>query len=187
MDSESNTVELSKFDNSFYRPGSKFKIFLWYIFNRLFINTYLPFPVFIKTFVLRVFGAKIGKNFFIKPRVNIKYPWYLTVGDNVWIGENVWIDNLDTVLTGDNVCISQGAMILCGNHDYKKPKFDLILGSIVLEDGVWICANSIVCPGVICKSHSILSVGSIATNNLDPFYIYKGNPAKRIKKRVFIK
>ena len=50
-----------------------------------------------KRFLLRLFGAKIGKGVVIKPCVNIKYPWKLRIGNYVWIGENVWIDNLDTV------------------------------------------------------------------------------------------
>ena len=79
----------------------------------------------------------------IKPSVNIKYPWRLTIGSFVWIGEGVWIDNLENVVIGDNVCISQGAMLLCGNHNYKKTTFDLIVGSITLEDGVWVGAQSV--------------------------------------------
>jgi putative colanic acid biosynthesis acetyltransferase WcaF len=37
----------------------------------------------------------------------------------------VWIDNLDDVSIADNVCISQGALLLSGNHNYKKQIFDL--------------------------------------------------------------
>lgn len=73
-----------------------------------------------KIWMLRKFGAKIGKGVFIKPLVNIKYPWNLDIGDYTWIGENVWIDNLTQVKIGSNVCISQGAMLLCRNHNYKK-------------------------------------------------------------------
>ena len=120
----------------------------------------------------------------IKPAVNIKYPWLLTIGDNVWIGENVWIDNLVQVNIGSNVCISQGAMLLTGNHNYKKKAFDLMLGNITLEDGTWIGAQSIVCPGVTCHTHSILSVKSVATKNLEPYQIYSGNPSKIIRERV---
>ena len=64
-----------------------------------------------------------------------------------------------------NVCISQGATLLCGNHNFKKPGFDLIIDEIIVEDGVWIGAKSIVCPGVTLKSHSILTVGSVANES----------------------
>ena len=105
------------------------------------------------------------------------------VGDNSWIGEDVWIDNLGEVSIGANCCLSQGAMLLCGNHDYKRSTFDLMVGDIALEDGVWIGAKSVVCPGVICKSHSVLAVGSVASNQLEAYTIYRGNPAVKVKER----
>ena len=119
----------------------------------------------------------------IKPGVNIKAPWFLSIGDFVWIGENVWIDNLVKVSIASNVCLSQGAMLLTGNHNYKKSTFDLMTGEIVLEEGVWIGAKAVVCPGVICASHSLLAVGSIATSNLEAYGIYQGNPAVKMRER----
>jgi putative colanic acid biosynthesis acetyltransferase WcaF len=157
---------------------------LWFIVNRLIINTYFPIPVFFKCFVLRIFGAKIGNGIMIKPKVNIKYPWFLEIGDYAWIGENVWIDNLGKVFIGANACISQGVLLLTGNHDYKKETFDLILKDIVIKEGVWIGAKSVVCQGVICQSHSVLGVNSVATKNLEPFSVYQGNPAQFVRIRV---
>lgn len=177
-------TDLSKFNNDWYKPGSKYKILLWFIVNRLIINTYLPIPVFFKCLILRIFGAKIGKGVMIKPKVNIKYPWFLEVGDYAWIGENVWIDNLGKVFIGANACISQGVLLLTGNHDYKKETFDLILKDIIIEDGVWIGAKSVVCQGVICKSHSVLGVNSVATKNLDSYSVYQGNPAQFVRIRI---
>ena len=133
--------------------------------------------------MLKLFRCKIGSKVIIKPSVKIKHPWKLTLGSSVWIGENVWIDNLASVKLGSNVCISQGAMLLCGNHNFKKPTFDLMVGEITLFDGVWIGTQSIVCPNVKANSHSILSVGSVATKDLEAYAIYQGNPAKLIRKR----
>lgn len=181
---DTKVVRLDLFENhDFKRSNPSFKYAMWYIFGILFLrNPFNPSSV-LKVFLLKLFGAKIGKGVVIKPSVNIKYPWKLIVGDHVWIGENVWIDNLAEVFISDNVCISQGAMLLTGNHNYKLSTFDLIIGSIILEDGVWIGAKSVVCPGVKCASHSVLTVGSIATKNLEPYIIYQGNPAIKIKKR----
>jgi len=180
----SKTTDLSKFQNSWYNPGSRFKRSFWFLVNAVFLqNPIVPFSS-LKVFLLRTFGAKIGKNVVVKPNVNIKYPWNLSIGDNSWIGEKVWIDNLGKVTIGKNVCLSQGAFLLCGNHDYKKEAFDLMIKEIHLEDGVWIGAKATVCPGVTCKSHSVLAVGSIATSDMESYFIYQGNPALKIKERI---
>jgi putative colanic acid biosynthesis acetyltransferase WcaF len=131
-----------------------------------------------------LFGARIGKGVVIKPRVNIKYPWNLSIGDYSWIGEGVWIDNLTKVDIGPHCCLSQGAMLLCGNHDYSKSTFDLRIGPIVLEEGVWIGANSMVVGNTKCLSHSVLAVNSVAGRQLDAYGIYRGNPAEKIRERV---
>ncbi len=146
-------------------------------------KTMLPIPSKIKVKILKLYGAKVGYNVLIKPNVNIKYPWFLEIGNDVWIGENVWIDNLAQVTIGNDVCLSQDAYLLTGSHNYKKTSFNLMLGSIVLEDGVWIGAKSTVCPDVICKSHSVLAVSSVATTNLEEYTIYQGNPAIEKRKR----
>lgn len=177
---------LLKFDsNTFNKGAGRGKQILWYFINIIFIKSYMfPLTSF-KISILRSFGAKIGEGVIIKPSVNIKFPWKLEIGNYVWIGENVWIDNLDFVKLGSNVCLSQGAMLLTGNHDYTIPSFDYKNAPIILKEGVWIGAKAVVCPGVICKSHAILSVGSIATRNLEAYTIYQGNPAKEVRKRIF--
>lgn len=177
-------VNLAKYDNSSYHTGRNFIVrLLWYYTNILFVNNgFFPFSGFYK-FLLRLFGAKIGKGVVIKPSVNIKYPWRLKIGDYSWIGENVWIDNLDDVEIGNNVVLSQGAMLLCGNHNYKKSTFDLITGKIVLEDGVWIGAKTVVTAGVTCYKNSILTVNSVASKDLEENGIYRGSPAEKISER----
>lgn len=177
-------TDLSTFDNSWYRPGGgAIGRLLWYFVNILFfLNPWNPVSS-LKVSLLRLFGAKVGKGVIIKPAVNIKYPWLLEIGDHVWLGEKVWIDNLANVVIGDHVCLSQGAMLLTGNHDYKKSTFDLMVKGIHLENGAWIGAQAVVCPGVRCGSHAILSVGSIATKDLEPYTIYQGNPAQAVRKR----
>lgn len=149
-------------------------------------KTMFPFPSKLKVTILKQFGTKIGYNVTIKPNVNIKYPWFLEIGSHVWIGEGVWIDNLAQVNIGNNVCISQDAYLLTGSHNYKKSSFDLILGRITLEDGVWIGAKATLCPNVTCKSHSVLAVGSVTSSDLQEYTIYQGNPALAKRKREIV-
>lgn len=176
-------TDLSKYDNSWYKQPPLLKNVLWFVANALFFNSYLLVPVSFKRFILKAFGTKMGKGVMIKPKVNIKYPWLLILGNDVWIGEEVWIDNLTEVSLGNNVCLSQGAMLLTGNHDYTRSTFDLSVGKIVLEEGVWIGAKAIVCPNVICHSHAVLAVQSVAVKDLEAYGVYQGNPAKWIRER----
>src|SRR5574337_313057 len=116
-------TDLSKFNNDWYNPGASFvKRGLWYCFNACFFTSRFPWNGF-KIFLLKLFGAKVGNGVVVKPGVNIKSPWLLEIGHYSWIGENAWIDNLVKVSVGSNCCISQGAMLLTGNHDYTKSTF----------------------------------------------------------------
>ena len=177
-------TDLASFNNDWYRPGSSIKRAIWLIVQSLFFSHSLAFFGRFKCFLLRAFGCKIGTGVVIKPSVRIKYPWFLEIADHCWIGENVWIDNLAPITIKSNVCISQGAMLLTGNHNYTKSSFDLMIKPIILEDGVWIGAKAIVCPGVTCRSHAILSVGSVATKEMEAYGIYQGVPAIKIKQRI---
>lgn len=159
------------------------KQFLWYFTSVFFFKSGLmPFSS-VLVFILRSFGSKIGKEVRIKPGIHIKYPWKLEIGDYSWLAD-CYIENLDWVKIGDNCCISQQALLMTGNHNYKKTAFDLFVKPIVLESGAWIGASAKVGPGVTLYSHSVLSMGSIATKDLDAYWIYGGNPARRIMERT---
>lgn len=178
-------VQLDRYDNSWYKPGrSAFVRLLWLLVSALFVQCRWHPVSSVRVFLLRLFGAKVGKGVMIKPGVQVKYPWHLSVGDYTWIGEHVWIDNLTKVEIGNHVCLSQGAYLLTGNHDYKTSTFDLMVAGIVLEDGVWIGAKSIVCPGVRAASHAVLTAGSVATKELTAYMIHSGNPAVALKERT---
>ncbi len=176
-------TDLTTYSKGGFHPGAGFvKRMLWFCVNACFFTTYFPFSG-LKIWILRIFGARVGEGLVLKPAVNIKYPWKLTIGNHVWIGEKVWIDNLAQVTIGDHSCLSQGAYILCGNHNFRKSSFDLMTAPVTLEAGVWICARAVVCPGVICHSHAVLTTGSVTGGNLEAYSIYQGNPARRVKER----
>jgi len=178
-------VDLSKFTNNHFDRGANAILEALWIITSLLLFQLCPLPFFnFKCFVLRLFGAKIGRGVVIKSQVKITFPWKLTLGDHIWLGEECWLLNLDHITVADNVCISQGAFLCTGNHNYKSPTFDLIVKPILIEEGAWIGANSLVGPGVKVGSHAVLTAGSVATANLEPFGIYRGNPAVFIKLRT---
>lgn len=124
---------------------------VWYVTNALvFQSTLLSLiPSGWKTAILRAFGAKTGRGIVIKPRVTIKAPWFLEIGDHSWIGEGVWIDNHTRVRIGSNVCISQGAYIFTGNHDWNDPQFAFFCKPVEIGDGAWITAFQKIPPGSV--------------------------------------
>lgn len=184
FNNNSGGVRLSAFDGSKFDKGAGFlKTVLWYFVNALIVRaSWNPFMG-IKVTLLRAFGAKIGKGICIKNNIIVKSPWNLTIGDNCWIGEYCWIDNIDKVVIGNNVCISQGALLLTGNHDYKDYSMPYRNAPIKIEDGAWIGAKTTVCPGVTVHQNAILTVGSVATKDMEENGIYQGNPAAKIRER----
>ena len=180
---------MKQVDNSAYRASidigaSRIKQVCWYFVNIIFFKN--PFNILssLKVTLLRWFGARLGRGVVVKPAVNIKFPWKLQVGDHSWIGEDVWIDNLSDVIIGNNVTLSQGCLLLTGSHDHSRTSFDFLSSVIALEDGVWIGAKAVVAGGITCHSHSILGINSVAEKDLEPYTIYKGNPAVPVLKRV---
>lgn len=181
--------QLKKVNNAAYKTSidigaGKLKQVAWYFINIFFLKNSLNISSGLKLFLLKLFGAKIGKGVVIKPSVNIKYPWKLQIGNHVWVGEEVWIDNLSEVIIGDSTTISQGAMILTGSHDHTKETFDFISFPVIVEEGAWIGARAVVYGGVTVGSHAILGINAVAENNMQPYTIYKGNPAVPVLKRI---
>lgn len=178
------TVILQKSFNKgdFELKASWLKLISWYLISLvLFRSGLLPFSN-IMVGILRLYGARIGKDVRIKPGIFIRYPWKLELGNNSWLAD-CYIDNLEGVHIGQHVCISQQAMLMTGNHNYKKRNFELCAKPIRIEDGVWIAARAIVCPGLTLYSHAVLCAGGVAQTDLASFLIYQGNPAMPIKQR----
>lgn len=181
-------VTLAAFSTGeFDKRSGKLKIILWYFVNAFLVRaSWNPFMR-MKIVLLKWFGAKIGKGLVLKNDVIIKSPWNLEIGDDCWIGEKVWIDNLDRVKIGSNVCISQGALLLTGNHDYKDSSMPYRNAPIIVKDGAWLGANTTVCAGVTVHENAILTVGSMTSKDLEANGIYQGVPACKIRERIIEK
>jgi putative colanic acid biosynthesis acetyltransferase WcaF len=158
---------------------------LWLLAQPLFLSSPLPGSR-LRVLLLRLFGARIGTGVTIKPGVRVKFPWRLLVGDHSWVGEDVWLDNLAEIRIGSHCCLSQGAYLCTGSHDWSNPGFTLVTKSIVLEDQVWLSARSIVGPGVTVGEGAVLALGSIATRDLARWHIHQGAPAIPLKPRRYL-
>jgi putative colanic acid biosynthesis acetyltransferase WcaF len=177
---------LSTFDNSWYQAGrSTMTQALWFFLGLPVLRSSVIPSSRIRVFLLRIFGARIGDGVVLKPGIRVKYPWLLSLGDRSWIGEDVWIDNLANVTIGSDVCISQGAYFCTGNHDWSDGAFGLIVKPIVLENGSWVGARSMICPGVTVHECGIAAAGSVVSKDVPAFEIHAGNPATLVRIREF--
>lgn len=150
---------------------------LWFCLGSpLLANRSLPGSTW-RILLLRWFGAQIGLGCRLKPGLRVKYPWRLQVGNHCWLGEAVWIDNLAPVQLGDRVCLSQGAYLCTGNHNFRSPYFDLLLGPIQIESEAWVGAQVILAPGTHVGHGAIVGLGAVASGLIPPRAIVKGNPA----------
>lgn len=178
-------VSLSRFRAwNLDRGAGQLKEVLWLIVRSI-VFLHMPFPLYaLRRWLLRRFGAQVGKGVIIKAGVKITFPWKLAIGDNTWLGEECWILNLDHVTIGADVCISQRAMVCTGSHNWRSPGFDLIVKPVAIESGAWIAAGAFVGPGVTVATHAVLTANSVATRDLKPYAIYQGNPAEKVRDRI---
>jgi putative colanic acid biosynthesis acetyltransferase WcaF len=174
---------LREFDNSgFRRERGPFFEALWLLTQMLFVSCGIPGSRH-RVWLLRLFGARIGCGVVVKPGVRVKFPWKLRIGNNTWVGESVWIDNLANVEVGSDCCLSQGAYLCTGSHDWTAPHFDLLIGEIRIADGAWVAAQVVLGPGTTMGRNSVVTLGSIASGELKADGVYGGNPATWKKQR----
>jgi putative colanic acid biosynthesis acetyltransferase WcaF len=136
----------------------------------------------LRVWALRLFGARIGANIIMRPRVRVKFPWNLQIGDNCWIGEGVWIHNQGLVTIEDNTVVSQETFITTGSHEVHR-SMDLIVKPVVLRRGAWLTTRCIVLQGVEVGQNTVVTPGSVVRGTLPPNRIYGGNPAAFISER----
>lgn len=134
-----------------------------------------------RAFILRCFGAKLGKQTHIYSNVKIWAPWNLVIGDNVGIADDVTLYSQDIITIGSRTTISQGTYICTGTHDYTSPNFKLISAPITIGSDCWLAAQVFIHPRVIIGNGVVVGACSVVTTNLESWNIYAGNPCKKIK------
>ena len=137
-----------------------------------------------RNFLLRLFGAKIGKKVIIRPSVKITYPWKLTIGDYSWIGDDVNLYTLGEIDIGNNVVISQRSYLCTGSHDYLQTNFPIYQKPIKIHDQVWIATDVFIAPGVIIEEGSLIGARSSVFKNIPSNKICTGSPVKIIRERI---
>lgn len=136
-----------------------------------------------RVFILRFFGAKIGRNVIIRPSVKITYPWKLCIGDDSWVGDNVQLYTLGEINIGKNSVISQRSYLCTGSHDYEKETFDIFSKPIEIGDSCWLATDVFVSPGVKIGNNCIVGARSSVFKSLPGDSVCMGSPAVVVKFR----
>lgn len=157
---------------------------LWWIVYTLFFRC-SPRPLHAwRSFILKLFGAKIGKDVHIYPGVKIWAPWNLDIGYKVGIADGVTLYSMNRIQIGNYCVISQGAHLCGGSHDYNSQNFQLFSKPIIIHNYSWICAEAFLSPGVTIPEGAVIGARAVVTKTLyEPWTVYAGNPCKRIKPR----
>jgi putative colanic acid biosynthesis acetyltransferase WcaF len=137
-----------------------------------------------RSFLLRCFGASIGKHCHIYPHTRIWAPWNLILDDYACLGEEVDCYSIAPVTLGKRVVVSQRVFLCTGSHDYEDPNFQLYAKPIYIGDDAWICAEAFVGPGVTVGEGAVVGARSVATKNIPNWMVCAGNPCKPLKPRV---
>ncbi|HWZ52940.1 MAG TPA: hypothetical protein VNW54_15905 [Granulicella sp.] len=137
-----------------------------------------------RSFLLRLFGAKLGPNCFFYPKSRIWAPWNLTCGDLVTAADDSEIYNPAPITLGSHSILSQAAYLCGATHDYDDPAFPLLAYPMHIGAYAWVCARASVAPGVNLGDGAVLGLGSVATRDLEPWTVYAGSPAIKIKPRA---
>ncbi len=157
---------------------------MWWIAQALLIH---PSPqVFYgwRRFLLRLFGARIGRGVLLRPSVSVTYPWKLTIGDWSQIGDHVTLYTQGEIEIGENAVVSQHSYLCTGSHDYTRLTFDLYAVPIRIEPEAWVATHVFVGPGVTVGRGAIVNACSVVLKDVPAGTICAGNPLKVLRLRT---
>ncbi len=160
------------------------------VWNTVWIFLFRPSPSFFyfwRNFLLRLFGARIGKGVHVYPSATIWAPWNLEMADESSLGPHVICYSMDKITIGHNVTVSQFAHLCTGTHDIRHQSFLLLTKSIKIGANAWIATDAFVGPGIEIGEGAVVGARAVVVKNVKPWMIVGGNPAKIIGKRSLVK
>ena len=129
--------------------------------------------------VLRLFGAKIGRNVRIARDCRIDIPWTLEIADNVTVGDRAILYSLGPIRIGEGTVIERFAHLCAGSHDYTRRTFDLTRPPITVGRGCFIGTDAFIGPGVTLGDGSIIEPRASLFKGAEAGARYAGNPARK--------
>ncbi len=167
-----------------FRGRSGFVVQIWWLVQGVFFGLSPQFMYGWRRWLLRLFGAKIGKGVLVRSSARITYPWKLSIGDYSWVGDNSVLYNLGQIDIGSNVAIAHHVYLCTGFHDYECPEFTIKASPVIIEDEVWLTNDVFISPGVTIGHGSVVGARSSVLTDLPPMMLCYGNPAKPVRPRL---
>lgn len=167
-----------------FRGRSALIVQLWWIVQATLFAWSPQFMYAWRRFLLRLFGARIGKGVIIRPTARVTYPWKLSVGDYAWVGDHVELYTLGEISIGAHAVVSQRSYLCTGSHDYNQTAFDIYSTAICVEEQAWLASDVFVAPGVTIGRGAVIGARSTVLKNIPEAMICAGYPAKVIKPRT---
>jgi putative colanic acid biosynthesis acetyltransferase WcaF len=137
-----------------------------------------------RIFLLRVFGAKVPYSAFLYGSARIWYPPHLTMHERATLGPGVNCYCMGKIEVGAYAIVSQGAYLCSGTHNFHTPAFQIYAKPINIGADAWVCAEAFVGPGVKLGHGAVLGARAVTFEDLEPWSVYIGNPAKRKSSRT---
>ena len=167
-----------------FRGRSGLYVVLWWLVrDTLFLMS--PQPLYAwRRWLLRLFGARIGRNVLVRPTVRVTYPWKLEIGDDAWVGDFVELYTLGDIRIGADAVVSQNSYLCTGGHDPRKTSFDIFAHPIVVEPQAWVAADVFVGPGVTIGYGAVVAARSTVMKDAPALQISAGSPARVVGLRL---
>ena len=166
-----------------FSTGNRVRRFIWNVCWTI-LYRLSPRPFFAwRAILLRLFGANMGPNCHFYPSSRVWAPWNLRCADQVTVGDHAEIYNPAPLRLGSHAILSQGAYLCGATHDFNDPAFPLLACAMEVGAYAWICARACVAPGVNIGHGAVLGLASVATHDLEPWGVYAGSPAVKVKER----
>ncbi|MEQ4484285.1 putative colanic acid biosynthesis acetyltransferase [Cohnella silvisoli] len=179
-----NLIRLDLYNQEGYSRGrSGITVLLWWFVQGTLFRFSLQPMYRWRGWLLKLFGADIGKGVKIRPTAKITYPWKVKVGEHTWIGDNAELYSLDAITIGHHCVVSQNSYLCTGSHQADDPTFSLVVKPIRIEDGAWIASDVFVYPGVTIGPMAVVAARSTVLHDIPANEVQAGTPAKYVKQR----
>jgi putative colanic acid biosynthesis acetyltransferase WcaF len=177
-------VDLSQYHQPGYSAGgSRLTMLIWWLVQSLVFPLSPHTAHGIRCWLLRLFGAKIGQHVIIRPTARFTYPWNVEIGDYSWVGDDAVLYSLASIKIGQHCVISQKSYLCTGSHDVSDPRFGLVTGEIVVENGAWVAADCFVGPAVRIGANAVIGARSAVFQSMPSGQVCFGTPCQPVKPR----